>query len=202
MSVTLLDLFLSKKLIGFGDFGQHTRIASKTKGSAKVFHIFLIRHQSNDRMRGLRCQLNAVGIFISKYVAGKFYNSHLHSKAQPEEGHLVGPEAVTNGEASWLNVWSAERLRRWPDAPTLRELGYRLVVTAPFGIVGPPNLPPDYRAGIHDAVLATMRDEPFRQLLERQDMTEDYRDGPAYAAFIAESARTEEMLIGRLGLLP
>ena len=33
-------------------------------------------------------------------------------------------------------------------------------------------------------------------------MTEDYRDGPAYAAFIAESARTEEMLIGRLGLLP
>ncbi len=119
---------------------------------------------------------------------------------------MAGPagigEAVTNGEASWLNVWSAERLRRWPDAPTLRELGYRLVVTAPFGIVGPPNLPPDYRAGIHDAVLATMRDEPFRQLLERQDMTEDYRDGPAYAAFIAESARTEEMLIGRLGLLP
>ena len=89
MSVTLLDLFLSKKLIGFGAFGQHTRIASKTKGSAKVFHIFLTRHQSNDRMRGLRCQLNAVGIFISKYVAGKFYNSHLHSKADAKVRNLM-----------------------------------------------------------------------------------------------------------------
>lgn len=117
-------------------------------------------------------------------------------------GAIGMDEFVTSGEAVWLNVWSAERQRRWPDAPTLRELGYRLVVTAPFGIVGPPNLPADCTAAVHDAVLATMRDEPFRQLLERLDMTEDYRDGPAYAAFIAESARMEEMLIGRLGLLP
>ncbi|MBW6401889.1 tripartite tricarboxylate transporter substrate binding protein [Roseomonas sp. HJA6] len=119
---------------------------------------------------------------------------------------MAGPagigEAVTNGEAVWLNVWSAERLRRWPDAPTLRELGYRLVVTSPFGIVGPPRLPAEITAAVHDAVLATMRDEPFLSLLERLDMTEDYRDGAAYAAFIAESARTEEMLIGRLGLVP
>jgi len=114
---------------------------------------------------------------------------------------MIG-DAVTSHEAIWLNVWSAERLRRWPEAPTLRELGYRLVVTAPFGIVGPPRLPAEITAAIHDATLATMRDEPFQTLLERLDMTEDYRDGAAYAAFIAESARTEEMLIGRLGLTP
>lgn len=117
-------------------------------------------------------------------------------------GSAVIGDLVTRGEATWLNVWSAERLHRWPDAPTLRELGYRLVVTAPFGIVGPPRLPEEITAATHDAVLATMRDEPFIALLERMDMTEDYRDGPAYAAFIAESARTEERLIGRLGLLP
>ncbi len=40
-------------------------------------------------MRGLRCQLNAVGIFISKYVAGKFYNSHLHSKADAKVRDLM-----------------------------------------------------------------------------------------------------------------
>lgn len=119
---------------------------------------------------------------------------------------LAGPvrigEAVTAGEAVWLNVWSAQRLRRWPDVPTLRELGYRLVVTTPFGIIGPPNLPAEATAAIHDAVLATMQTEDFRVLLERLDMTEDYRDGAAYGAFLAESARMEEMLIGRLGLQP
>jgi tripartite-type tricarboxylate transporter receptor subunit TctC len=117
---------------------------------------------------------------------------------------LAGPirigEVVTAGEAVWLNVWSAQRLRRWPDVPTLRDLGYRLVVTTPFGIVGPPALPAEISASIRDAVLATMRTEDFRSLLERLDMTEDYRDGAAFGAFLAESARMEEMLIGRLGL--
>lgn len=117
---------------------------------------------------------------------------------------LAGPirigEVVTAGEAVWLNVWSAERLQRWPDVPTLRDLGYRLVVTTPFGIVGPPALPAEIATAIHDAALATMRTDDFRSLLDRQDMTEDYRDGAAYGAFLAESARMEEMLIGRLGL--
>jgi tripartite-type tricarboxylate transporter receptor subunit TctC len=119
---------------------------------------------------------------------------------------MAGPasigSAVTEGEAVWLNVWSAQRLPRWPEAPTLRELGYNLTVTAPFGIVGPPGLPPGIIAALHDAFRAAMQGQPFRDVLTRNDMTEDYRDGPAYAAFLAESARTEEMLIGRLGLQP
>jgi tripartite-type tricarboxylate transporter receptor subunit TctC len=109
---------------------------------------------------------------------------------------------VTEGEAAWLNVWSAERLRRWPEVPTLRELGYRLVVTAPFGIVGPPGLPPPITTALHGAFLAALRDPAFREMLDRLDMTEDYRDGAAYGAFLAESTRMEEMLIGRLGLQP
>ena len=119
---------------------------------------------------------------------------------------MAGPasigSAVTEGEAVWLNVWGAQRLPRWPDAPTLRELGYDLTVTAPFGIVGPPGLPPGIVAALHGAFRAAMQDEAFRDVLTRNDMTEDYRDGPAYAAFLANSARTEEMLIGRLGLQP
>jgi tripartite-type tricarboxylate transporter receptor subunit TctC len=109
---------------------------------------------------------------------------------------------VDEGEAAWLHVWSAQRLPRWPDAPTLRELGYRLTVTAPFGIVAPPRLPDAIAQALHDAFRGAMRDEAFRAALARNDMTEDYRDAAAYGAFLAESARMEEMLIGRLGLQP
>ncbi|MBR0681405.1 tripartite tricarboxylate transporter substrate binding protein [Roseomonas eburnea] len=119
---------------------------------------------------------------------------------------MAGPVSigslVTDGEAAWLHVWSAQRLPRWPEAPTLRELGYRLTVTAPFGIVGPPRLPGEATAALHDAFRAAMRSEAFQNELTTNDMTEDYRDGAAYAAFLAESARAEEMLIGRLGLQP
>lgn len=113
----------------------------------------------------------------------------------------IGAE-VDDREAVWLHVWSAQRLPRWPDAPTLRELGYRLTVTAPFGIIGPPRLPEPIAEALREAFRAGLRDEAFRAALDRNDMTEDYRDAAAYAAFLAESARMEEMLIGRLGLQP
>jgi tripartite-type tricarboxylate transporter receptor subunit TctC len=109
---------------------------------------------------------------------------------------------VDEGEAAWLHVWSAQRLPRWPDAPTLRDLGYRLTVTAPFGIIGPPRLPEPIADALREAFRAGMRNEEYRAVLARNDMTEDYRDAAAYAAFLAESARMEEMLIGRLGLQP
>lgn len=117
-------------------------------------------------------------------------------------GPAVIGEAVTAGEAVWMHVWTAQRLARWPDAPTLRELGYRLVVTAPFGIVGPPGMAGGIVAALHDAFLAALRSDAVRALMLRFDMAEDHRDSAAYAAFLAESTRMEEMLIGRLGLLP
>ncbi len=119
---------------------------------------------------------------------------------------MAGPvrigAAVDAGEATWLNVWSGERLARWPTAPTLIEQGYRMRVTAPFGIVGPPGLPAPIVAALHDAFRGAMRDEAFRAALALRDMTEDYRDGAAYGAFLAQSARIEEMMAGQLGLQP
>ena len=45
---------------------------------------------------------------------------------------------------------------RWPDAPTLRELGYRLTVTASVGIIGPPRLPD----AIAEALRKSFEDDP------------------------------------------
>ena len=75
-------------------------------------------------------------------------------------------------------------------------------MTAPFGIVAPPRLPPEATSALHDAFRAAMRNPAFQTMLDRNDMTEDYRDGGSYAAFLAQAARSEEMLIGRLGLQP
>ena len=52
-----------------------------------------------------------------------------------------------------------------------------------IGIVGPPGLPAETRDTIREAALAAMHTEDFRTLLERLDMTEDYRDSAAYGAF-------------------
>lgn len=116
---------------------------------------------------------------------------------------MAGPvrigAAVDAGEATWLNVWSPERLARWPTAPTLMEQGYRMSVTAPFGIIGPPGLPAPILGALHDAFRGAMGDAAFRAALAQRDMTEDYRDSAAYGAFLAQSARAEDTLTGRLG---
>jgi tripartite-type tricarboxylate transporter receptor subunit TctC len=104
------------------------------------------------------------------------------------------------GQATILNVWNAERLPRWPTAPTLKELGYDMVVTTPFGIVGPAGLDPAVTRTLHDAFAAAQRTEEFRALLARYDMPDEYRDSAGYAADIRATVAREEALIRRLNL--
>ena len=48
---------------------------------------------------------------------------------------------VEAGKLRVLNTWGAERLAKFPDAPTLKELGLNLVQNSPFGIGAPKGTP-------------------------------------------------------------
>ncbi|MBL6457559.1 tripartite tricarboxylate transporter substrate binding protein [Belnapia sp. T6] len=107
---------------------------------------------------------------------------------------------VDGGQAQFLHVWTAERLRRWPQAPTLKELGYDMVVTTPFGLVAPAGLDPAVTRILHDAFAAAQQTEEFRAVLDRFDMPDEYRDSAAYGAMLRETVAREEALIRRLNL--
>ena len=49
---------------------------------------------------------------------------------------------VEAGKLRVLNTWGAERLAKFPDAPTLKELGLDMVQNSPFGIAAPRDTPP------------------------------------------------------------
>ncbi len=104
------------------------------------------------------------------------------------------------GQASILNVWTAERVARWPQAPTLRELGYDMVVTTPFGLVAPAGLDPAVTRTLHDAFAAAQRSAEFRAILARYDMPSEYHDSAGYAAELRATVAREEALIRRLKL--
>ncbi|MBL6078013.1 tripartite tricarboxylate transporter substrate binding protein [Belnapia sp. T18] len=104
------------------------------------------------------------------------------------------------GQATILNVWTAERLTRWPTAPTLKELGYDMAVTTPFGIVAPAGLDPAVTRTLHDAFAAAQKSEEFRAILGRYDMPDEYRDSAGYAVSLRETVAREEALIRRLNL--
>jgi hypothetical protein len=49
---------------------------------------------------------------------------------------------VEAGQMRALAVWSAERAPRFPAVPTLKELGYDMVVASPYGGSGPKGMDP------------------------------------------------------------
>ena len=107
---------------------------------------------------------------------------------------------VDGKAADFMHVWNAERLPRWPQAPTLRELGYDMVVTTPFGLVGPAGMDPGVTKVLHDAFAAAAKSDEFRAMLTRYDMPDEYRDSAAYGALLRETVAQEEALIRRLKL--
>ncbi len=44
---------------------------------------------------------------------------------------------VDGGQIRPICIWTAERSPRFPNVPTLKELGYDMVVTSPYGVSGP-----------------------------------------------------------------
>ncbi len=115
----------------------------------------------------------------------------------------LGGAMVTDGLARWLNTWTAQRTRKWPDAPTLLELGYEgMVVSGPYGLVGPAGMDPAVTKTLHDALHSAMADPAHMAVLERFDMNVDYKDSAEYAAFLRQVVPQEQALIRRLGLLP
>ena len=115
-------------------------------------------------------------------------------------GSGVG-QLVDEGRLRFLNVWSRDRSPRWPSIPTLQELGYRgMVVTSPYGLVGPPGLPAEITRALHDGFRAALQDETHIAALRRLDMPLEYLNSADYGRFILETSEQERQRVERLGL--
>ena len=107
---------------------------------------------------------------------------------------------VESGELRLLSVWTRERLPTFPDAPTLRDLGYDMVVTSPYGIVGPKGLPPEIVDVLHRAFRKAYEDEASQAIIARWEMPKEYLGPAEYLAFAKERVEYEKRMVARLKL--
>jgi tripartite-type tricarboxylate transporter receptor subunit TctC len=107
---------------------------------------------------------------------------------------------VQAGKVRVLNTWGEKRLDKFPDAPTLKELGLDIVQNSPFGIGAPRDTPPDVVKKLHDAFKKAMEDPSYLQALQRYDMLPDYMDSAQYKHFAQETFNREKALVEKLGL--
>ena len=107
---------------------------------------------------------------------------------------------VEAGKLRVLNTWGDQRLARFPDAPTLKELGLDMVQASPFGIGAPKDTPPAIVKRLHDAFKQAMDEPSYAQALGKYDMVPMYMSTAAYGQFAQETFAKEKALVEKLGL--
>ena len=108
---------------------------------------------------------------------------------------------IENGKLRLLAVFSAERSPRWPDVPTVRELGWpHAVYTSPYGIGLPAGADPEVVRKLHDAFKAALFDPLHLQELAKYDQQPEYLGTADYAKRLQELTARERVLLTRLGL--
>jgi tripartite-type tricarboxylate transporter receptor subunit TctC len=107
---------------------------------------------------------------------------------------------VDGGQLRLICAWTAERSPRFPTAPTLRELGYDMVVTSPYGLAGPKGMDPGVVRVLHDACKAALFDPANAAVRAQFDMPLEYYDTEDYLRFIARRAEYEKSMAQRLQL--
>lgn len=107
---------------------------------------------------------------------------------------------VEAGKMRLLATWGEARTPRFKDTPTLKELGFDVVVEAPNGIGAPKGLPAAIEKRLRDAFRTAVNSEEFRKVAESIDAPIMYQDGPDYRKYIQAVYQQETELIRKLSL--
>ncbi len=139
--------------------------------------------------------------------------SHVPYKGGAEalQGVLGGHVDVLADSSSWaphveagklrlLATWGEQRTQRFRDTPTLKELGYNVVVDAPNGIGAPKGVDPAILARLREAFKQAVASAEFKAVTDKLDAPLLYLDGPDYEQYVNTVYQKETVLIDKLKL--
>ena len=107
---------------------------------------------------------------------------------------------VASGKLRVLNTWGEKRLAKFPDVPTLKELGLDIVQASPYGIAGPKGMDAALVKRIHDALKQAMEMPNHVEVLGKYDQALMYMGPAQYTKFAQDTYQKEKVLVEKLGL--
>jgi tripartite-type tricarboxylate transporter receptor subunit TctC len=109
---------------------------------------------------------------------------------------------LEEGKMHLLAIFSAQRSSRWPDVPTLRELGYpQSVYTSPWGLAAPHGTPAAVIQRLHSVFARAMHSKRHMRELERYDQMLEYLNTQDYQQALLKTVEHERRLLQRMHLL-
>ncbi|MEZ5850170.1 MAG: tripartite tricarboxylate transporter substrate binding protein [Hyphomicrobiaceae bacterium] len=107
---------------------------------------------------------------------------------------------VEAGRIRLLMVWTAKRVPRWPDVPSLRDLNYPWTFDSPWGFAGPKGMDPAVVQKLHDAFKKSLADPKVKAVMDKHLMAENYAGPKDYEALVKKITAFEAEGVKRIGL--
>ena len=107
---------------------------------------------------------------------------------------------VESGRMRMLAISSEERIEAH-DTPTIRESGFDVAIANWRGVTAPPGTDQETREWLIRA-LGEMRESPnWQDILVENEWQDSFLTGVAFEEFLAEEARTVEVILSAIGLI-
>lgn len=107
---------------------------------------------------------------------------------------------VRSGKARYLAVASSHRMKSWPEVPTMKDLGYELVIDSPIGLGGPAGMPAEIVRVLHDGFKFALEQPNFVALLDKSDQAPRYMNTVEFNSFVRQSFVEQRALLTKYGM--
>jgi len=156
----------------------------------------------NSALDGVATQMDAVREEIVRYAGSDLICYRAGEPASlVERQETAWAPLVASGDFRALFVLTSERSAKWPDVPTMRDLGYPFAFDSPFGLAGPKGMPADVVKKLHDAFKKAYDHPSAPAMFDKFDFTRRYLSTEDFAAMAPKYYAAEREGLERVGLV-
>jgi tripartite-type tricarboxylate transporter receptor subunit TctC len=107
---------------------------------------------------------------------------------------------VDAGKFRLIAIWSEKRCERYPQVPTIKEVGYDVVARSHLGVIGPKGMSQPIVAKLADAFTKAMKEPEFLDVMKKFDMPSFYAGTEEYTKYLQTDFENVGKLVKKLGL--
>ncbi len=107
---------------------------------------------------------------------------------------------VDAGKFRLLVTYSAQRMPRYPDVPTLKEAGFNMVYSSPLFLIGPKGMSKPVINKLHEAFKKSLDDPDYLSILKKFDMSLNYLSPEDLDKAIRQESEQIKRVVQNLGL--
>lgn len=155
---------------------------------------------------------NVPFVRLARETGGRFeevnYKSGMEAVMAAAGGHvdvaLQNPpdfvSLIQAGSVRLIASGTSDRVRGFPDVPTLQEQGYDIVVTSGMGLAAPKGIPQEVKLKLENALMKTLNDPDYISFMNDQYLVVKAMNGAEYKKMLEEGYKSMGALIKELNV--